>query len=221
LPPPFDLLPSLLEGLVVTLKLTVGGAGVALLCSFAAGLGRMAPWWVLRFPATSYVEIFRGTSALVQLFWFYFVLPFFGVNMDAMTAGILVLGLNTGAYGAEVVRGAIHAVPMGQKEAAVALNFSPFQRMRRVIVPQALVAMIPPAGNLLIELLKNTALVSLITLSELTFAAQTLRADTLRTTEIFGLVLLLYFAVALFLTFCMRQLERYLGHGRDLGGLRQ
>jgi polar amino acid transport system permease protein len=141
--------------------------------------------------------------------------------MDAMTAGILVLGLNTGAYGAEVVRGAIHAVPMGQKEAAVALNFSPFQRMRRVIVPQALVAMIPPAGNLLIELLKNTALVSLITLSELTFAAQTLRADTLRTTEIFGLVLLLYFAVALFLTFCMRQLERYLGHGRDLGGLRQ
>lgn len=221
MPPPLDLLPSLLEGLVVTLKLTAGSAVVALICSFAAGLGRLAPWWILRFPASAYVEIFRGTSALVQLFWFYFVLPFFGVDMNAMTAGILVLGLNTGSYGAEVVRGAILAVPQGQKEAAIALNFSPFHRMRRVIVPQALVAMIPPAGNLLIELLKNTALVSLITLSELTFSAQTLRADTLRTTEIFGLVLLLYFAVALLFTFCMRQIERYLGLGRDLGGLQR
>lgn len=221
MPPPLDLLPSLLEGLVVTLKLTAGSAVVALICSFAGGLGRLAPWWFLRFPASAYVETFRGTSALVQLFWFYFVLPFFGVDMNAMTAGILVLGLNTGSYGAEVVRGAILAVPNGQKEAAIALNFSPFQRMRRVIVPQALVAMIPPAGNLLIELLKNTALVSLITLSELTFSAQTLRADTLRTTEIFGMVLLLYFAVALFFTFCMRQIERYLGLGRDLGGLQR
>lgn len=220
MPPPFDLLPGLFEGLLVTLQLTVGSAAVALFCAFAAGLGRLAPWWIFRWPASAYVETFRGTSALVQLFWFYFVLPFFGIDMNAMTAGILVLGLNTGSYGAEVVRGAILAVPNGQKEAAIALNFSPFQRMRRVIVPQALIAMIPPAGNLLIELLKNTALVSLITLSELTFSAQTLRADTLRTTEIFGLVLLLYFAVALFFTFCMRQMERVLARGRDLGGLK-
>jgi polar amino acid transport system permease protein len=125
-----------------------------------------------------------------------------------MTAGILVLGLNAGAYGAEVVRGAILAVPKGQLEAAVSLNMRPALAMRRIILPQALVAMLPPAGNLLIELLKNTALVSLITITELTFSAQILRAETLRTVPIFGVVLLLYFAVALLITAAMRALER-------------
>jgi polar amino acid transport system permease protein len=219
-PPPFDLLPPLLEGLVITLQLTAGSAIVALVCSFLGGLGRLSRWLPLRWAASVYIEVFRGTSALVQLFWFYFVLPFFGVNLDAMTAGILVLGLNTGSYGAEVVRGAIRAVPSGQTEAAIALNFSPLQQLWRVVVPQALVAMIPPAGNLLIEMLKNTALVSLITLSELTFSGQMLRADTLRTAEIFGLILLIYFAVALGITGMTRLLERRLGRGLDLGGLR-
>jgi polar amino acid transport system permease protein len=218
--PPFDLLPPLLQGLGLTLQLTAGSSILALICSFLGGLGRLSRWAVLRWAAAVYIEVFRGTSALVQLFWFYFVLPFFGVNMTALTAGILVLGLNTGSYGAEVVRGAIRAVPSGQSEAAIALNFSPLQRLWRVVIPQALIAMIPPAGNLSIELLKNTALVSLITLSELTFTGQMLRADTLRTTEIFGLILLIYFSVALAITVAVRLLEHRLGRGQDLGGLR-
>ncbi len=201
-------LPALVEGLRVTLQLTVGGAGLALLLSLAAGLGRRArPRW-LRWPANLYVEIFRGTSALVQLFWFYFALPFFGISLPALVTGVVVLGLNSGAYGAEIVRSAIANVPRGQWEAARALNLGNGQAMRRVILPQALPMMLPPAGNLLIELLKNTALVSLITLSELTFTAQVQRAATLETVPLFALTLLIYFAVAQVLLAGMRRLER-------------
>jgi len=213
--PPFDLLPDLVGGLIVTLQVTAGGAFVALAMAFAGGLGRRASARAIRWAATVYVEVFRGTSALVQLFWVYFVLPFFGVALEPLAAGILVLGLNIGAYGAEVVRGTIQAVPVGQQEAAVALGLSPRRTLWAILVPQALPVMVPPFGNLLIELLKGTALVSLITLSDLTFAAQTLRADTLRTAEIFSLVLLLYFAVAATLNAGMRQLERRLAAWRQ------
>ena len=173
-----------------------------------AGVGRLSTRRPLRWLASVYVEVFRGTSALVQLFWFYFVLPLFGLQLPAMLVGIVVLGLNAGAYGAEVVRGAIRAVPSGQREAGVALNFTRGQILRRLVLPQAVPAMLPPAGNLLIELLKNTALVSLVTITDLTFRGQLLRSETLRTTEIFSLMLLMYFAVALLITAGVRLLER-------------
>jgi len=214
-PPPLDLLPPLLSGLRVTLQVTVGGAVVAALAALLAGLARLSPSRLLRWPALVYIETFRGTSALVQLFWVYFALPFVGIELGALTAGILVLGLNIGSYGAEVVRGAVQAVPRGQREAAVALNFSSRQQLWRIVLPQALVAMLPPAGNLLIELLKATALVSMITLSELTFEAQVLRSSTLRTVEIFSLVLLIYFVVAQMLAFGMRSLERRFAFARQ------
>lgn len=219
MPPPLDLLPDLLRGLAWTLALTTGGCLLAVVLAFAAGLGKLSPFRVLRIPSVVYIEVFRGTSALVQLFWFFFVLPFFGINLPAFAAGVLVLGLNAGAYGAEIVRGGVQAVPPGQREAAVALNFTPWQTLRRIVLPQAVVTMIPPFGNIFIELLKNTALVSLITISELTFAGQTLRAETFRTKEIFSLILLLYFAVALCITFAMRGLERRLRRGTDTGGV--
>jgi polar amino acid transport system permease protein len=110
-----------------------------------------------------------------------------------MITGILVLGLNIGSYGAEVVRSTVQGIPRGQREAATALNLSGFQLYRYILIPQAAVTMLPPAGNLLVELLKGTALVSLITLSDLTFQGQILRAETLRTVEIFGLLLAMYF----------------------------
>ena len=204
------LLPPLLQGLGVTLRITAGAALLAIPLALVAGLARMSRWPVLAWVAACYVEIFRGTSALVQLFWVYYVLPLFGVSLPAITAGILVLGMNAGAYGAEVVRGAVQGVPRGQREAALALNLTPAHTLRRIVLPQAVAAMLPPAGNLFIELLKNTALVSLITIGDLTFRAQLLRADTLRTFEIFSLVLLLYFAVALCITAAIRWLERRL-----------
>ncbi|MGH8194480.1 MAG: ectoine/hydroxyectoine ABC transporter permease subunit EhuC [Woeseiaceae bacterium] len=208
-------LPPLIEGLRVTLQLTVGGAVCALLLSIAAGLGRRSRRRWLRWPANVYVEIFRGTSAMVQLFWFYFALPFFGVSLPALATGVLVLGLNSGAYGAEVVRSAIANVPRGQLEAGRALNLDERGILFRVILPQALPMMLPPAGNLLIELLKNTALVSLITLSELTFAAQVQRGATLDTVPLFVLTLLIYFLVAQILLAGMRRLERNVTRHRE------
>jgi polar amino acid transport system permease protein len=216
--PPLDLLPPLLGGLLVTLDLTIGAAALALVMSFLGGLGRRLAGpraRPLRWLAVAYIEVFRGTSALVQLFWVFFVLPFFGVSLPPLAAGILVLGLNIGAYGSEVVRGALEAVPRGQWEAATALNLTRAGTLWRIVMPQALPVMVPPAGNLLIELLKGTALVSLISLGELTFTAQTLRADTLRTPEIFSLVLLLYFGVAAMFTVGMRTLERRLSAWRS------
>lgn len=204
-----ELLPPLLQGLAVTLQVFGGALVLAVPMALLAGLARLAPWRALRWPAVAYIELFRGTSALVQLFWFYYVLPLFGWQLPAIFAGMLVLGLNSGAYGAEVVRGAIQAVPRGQLEAAQALNLSRWQSLRDVVLPQAIPAMLPPAGNLFIELLKNTALVSLITIADLTFRAQLLRADTLRTVEIFSWVLLLYFVVALVITALVRGLERW------------
>ncbi|MFY3135080.1 ectoine/hydroxyectoine ABC transporter permease subunit EhuC [Achromobacter xylosoxidans] len=203
-----ELVPPLLEGLAVTLQIMAGAVVLAVPLALVAGVGRLSTLRPVRWLASIYVEVFRGTSALVQLFWFYFVLPLFGVQLPAMLVGIVVLALNAGAYGAEVVRGAIRAVPPGQREAGVALNLTRGQIMRRIVVPQAVPAMLPPAGNLLIELLKNTALVSLITITDLTFRGQLLRSETLRTTEIFTLMLLLYFAVALLITAGVRLLER-------------
>ena len=205
------ILTELIPALGLTLALTLCAAALGVADAFLAGLGRLSRFRLVRWVAGVYVEVFRGTSALVQLFWVYFVLPFAGIELNAFTAGFVVLGLNAGAYGAEVVRGAILAVPQGQRDAARALNLSPSQTMLRVVLPQALPGMLPPAGNLVIELLKNTALVSMIAVHELTFTAQLLRASTLQTGLIFGLVLVLYFAIALVLTRLFRGLERRVG----------
>ncbi len=208
------------RGLVITIQLALGGIALAIVMSLAAGLGKMSKIPPLRWLCIAYIEVFRGTSALVQLFWFYFVLPFFGVSITEFQAGVLVLGLNAGSYGAEVVRGAIQAVPRGQYEAAIALNFTPMQRLWRIIVPQAVVSMLPPMGTIFIELLKNTALAALITLNELTFVAKQIRDDTQRTTEVFLAVLVMYFAVALCITAVMRTAEWWLSRGLDRGGVR-
>lgn len=210
---------ALASGLKITLLLTLGAMAVAAVAAFAAGIARLSRFSALRIGALVYVELFRGTSALVQLFWVYFALPLIGIRFDAITAGILVLGLNSGAYGAEVVRGALLAVPREQHQAARALNLSSAQTLFKVILPQAALAMVPPAGNLAIELLKNTALVSLITLGDLTFQAQTLRAATLQSGSVFALLLLIYFVLAQAMQLGFRQLERRLAHGRDHGGL--
>jgi len=213
-------LPSLLEGTRVTIEITVGGCILAVIAAFVAAMLKLYAPWPLRSLAIAYIEIFRGTSALVQLFWLYFVLPNFGIILQPLTVAIIALGLNIGAYGAEVVRGAVLAVPRGQWEASVALNMSRTQALSRIILPQALVAMIPPWGNLFIELLKSTALVSLITISDLTFKAQELNTTTYRTIEIFSIVLIIYLVLSLSITTVIRQLERIAATGlaRGRGG---
>jgi polar amino acid transport system permease protein len=201
-------LPGLLQGAWLTIQITVLGSVLAVVMGVTAALARLYGPAPIRWLATVYVEIFRGTSALVQLFWLFFVLPQFGVMIDAFTVAVLALGLNVGAYGSEVVRGAIKSVARGQWEASIALNMSRAQMLRRIILPQAFIAMIPPWGNLFIELLKSTALVSLITLSDLAFRAQQMNQTTLKTLPIFTLVLLIYLVLSLAITIGMRLLER-------------
>ncbi|WFB09348.1 ectoine/hydroxyectoine ABC transporter permease subunit EhuC [Streptomyces sp. LX-29] len=199
----------LLPGIWITVQLTLYSAAFAAVVAFALGVARTSRLWIVRFLVGCYVEVFRGTSALVLMFWLFFVMPLsFEMQLMPMWAAVLALGLTYGAYGAEIVRGAIAAVTPAQREAAIALSFTPAQRMRRVILPQAVPEMIPPFTNLLIELLKATALVSAVSVADITFAAQLSRLATGESLQIYAIVLALYFALAFVLTRLMRLLER-------------
>ena len=209
-----DLISTLLQGVRITIIVTILGILLGFTFAFLAGFARLSKNKLLRSLATIYVEVFRGTSLLVQLFWIYFALPLLGLRLPTLVAGVLALGLNAGAYGSEVVRSSILSIPKGQMEACIALNMTPSQSMLRIILPQAFVKMLPSFGNLQIELLKGTSLVSLITLSDLTYQATILNASTLKTTEIFSLLLLMYFIIAWPLTRGVRYLEHRLTVGR-------
>ncbi|MDN2568189.1 ectoine/hydroxyectoine ABC transporter permease subunit EhuC [Aquibium sp. A9E412] len=208
-----EFIPGLLEGALVTIQITIGGCVLAVVMALLAAMAKMYGPAPLRWLAVAYIEVFRGTSALVQLFWLFFVLPHFGILLEPLTVAIAALGLNVGAYGAEVVRGAVNAVPRGQWEASVALNMPRTLALRRIILPQAFIAMIPPWGNLFIELLKATALVSLITISDLAFKAQQMNQTTFRTIEIFTIVLVMYLAISILITVGMRWLESIAARG--------
>jgi len=205
----------ILQGAIVTVQLTVMGSILALIVAFIAGLGRISRFAILRWLATAYIEFFRGTSIFVQLFFAYFVLPFMGISLTPLQAGVLALGLNVGAYAAEVVRGAILSVGREQYEACTALNLSRWQCMRKVILPQALLVMLPTFGNNAIELLKATSVVSLISLADMTFQANIVRSQTGNTLVPFATILFLYFIFALLISFGVRALERRMARGLD------
>ncbi len=210
-----ELLPLLWQGTLITIQITMIASVVAIMLAIFAALAKTSPWRALRWLANIYIEIFRGTSLLVQLFWLYFVLPLppFNITMTSYTVAVIGLGLHIGAYGAEVMRGALSAVPRGQVEAAIALNIPPLKRFMRIVLPQAMVNAIPPGTNLLIELLKGTSLVSLITLADLSFRANQLVQVTFMSREVFGLTLLIYFVLAQCINFAMRLLARRLDRG--------
>lgn len=210
-------LPFLLKGSLVTIQVTLLGLLLALAVAFVAGLGRLSSARAVRWAAGAFIETFRGTSVVVQLFWFFFALPLLGVPLSPMLAAVLALGLNGGAYAAEVVRGAVLAVPRAQLEAATALNMGRLTRMRRVILPQALPLMLPPFGNVSVDLLKASALVSLVTVSDLTFRTQQVRSSTGETALLFGLILVIYFALALVLALFWHALERRVRIDRGRG----
>jgi len=197
-----------LPGIWITVQVTVYAAALGAAISFGIGLARGSQYWIVRFVAGAYFEIFRGMSALVLMFWMFFALPLFGWQLVPMWAGVSALGLTYGAYGSEVVRGSLAAVTPAQKEAGIALNFTRWQRLRLIELPQAWPEMVPPFNNLLIELLKGTALVSVITVADMTFAGNLLRLGTNETTPIYTLLLALYFVLAFLITRGMRLVER-------------
>ncbi|HLT99932.1 MAG TPA: ectoine/hydroxyectoine ABC transporter permease subunit EhuC [Burkholderiaceae bacterium] len=213
-------IPPLLEGAWVTAQLTFYSTLLGGFFAFAFGLGRISHNWLLKAVSVSLIEIFRGTSLLVQLFWLYFALPLVGqmLGMDwrlpPMVAGTLALSLNIGAYGAEVVRGAVQSVPRSQHEAAKALDFTPRQTLWRVSLPQAIPEMLPSFGNLAVQNLKDTALVSLISLGDMTFRAEQIRNFTQDSTTVYTLLLFMYFGMALVLSALMMLLERSVGRWR-------
>ncbi|MET9889401.1 ectoine/hydroxyectoine ABC transporter permease subunit EhuC [Streptomyces sp. NPDC006465] len=203
-----------LEGIWVTVQLLFFSALLAGAVSFLAGIARTSRRWVVRFLAGFYTEVFRGTSALIMIFWVYFVLPLaFGWQLVPLWAGTLALGLTYGAYGSEIVRGALNAVDPAQREGGIALSFTPWQRMRLILLPQAVPEMIPSFCNLLIELLKGTALVSVMGMGDLTFSANLVRLALQQSAEVYTYVLLIYFVIAFLLTRLMRGLEKRLKAG--------
>ena len=190
--------PKFSSAAITTAQVFVYSALLAVIISIIFGIMRLSKNIIIQVLATVYIEFYRGTSLIIQMFWIYYVLPLFGIPLPALLAGVLALGMNFGAYGAEVLRAGILAVPKGQWEGALALNFSKAKRMQRIIIPQIYPIILPPASNLAVELLKGTALVSLITLVDLMFVAKQINMMTWLSAQSFGLALLIYYIMARF-----------------------
>ncbi|ANY81008.1 ectoine/hydroxyectoine ABC transporter permease subunit EhuC [Microvirga ossetica] len=206
-------LTPLLKGAQITVMISLTSIVLGTFLAFLAGIARTSGNRIISGAAFAYVLLFRGTPLLVQLFWFYYALPLIGISFDPITTGITVLALLTGAFGAEVVRGALLAVPQSQHEAARALNFSKSHTLWHISMPQAIIEMMPAFGNLAVQNLKDTALVSLISIADLTFQAQSLRNITLDSATIYTLTLIGYFIIALGLMVIMRFIEAKLRRG--------
>jgi len=203
-------MPQILDGVLATVLATTLGGLLALVISFVFGIAQTVKVAVVRVLARIFVEFFRGTSLMVQLFWLAFVLPQlpypFGWQLTPLAIGVLALGLNYGAYGAEVVRGSIGSVPKGQYEALSALSLSPVRGMFRVIIPQAWALMIPSLSNLWIQLLKGSAIVSTVLLYDLYFRVEQVRDQT-GTWFAFLFALVAYYLIAWVIVIIMNALE--------------
>ena len=198
------------QGAGTTVELTVGGIIVALIDAFLCGILSRSRLLVIRFVTRVWVEGWRGSSELVQLFWITFAAPaLIGFKLVPLWAGILVIGLNVGAYGAEIVRGALDAVPKEQREGAIALSLGPWQQLRRVLLPQAVVEMIPPFNTLFIQLIQATALASLINVSDITYQGKQILEPTFSSQMplILTIMLVMYLILSLVLTGVMRLVE--------------
>ena len=200
-----------LSGLELTLFLTVCGLILGLVLGTVTGLINTGHNRVLRAVAVTYIEIIRGTPRIVQVMFLYFGLPLvLGIRIPPVTAGIVAIGVNAGAYIAEIVRGAIVSIDAGQGEAARSTGLTGFQAMRYVIWPQAFRRMIPPLGNQFIISLKDTSLLVVIGVAELTRQGQEIISINFRAFEVWLTVALIYLCVTLTLSWILRRAERRL-----------
>ncbi|AKA70787.1 amino acid ABC transporter permease [Clostridium scatologenes] len=185
-------LPILLKGSVMTIELTVIALVVGTILGIFLALFKLSKNVVFRIISSFYTWIFRGTPLLLQLFFFYYGLPFMGVELTPFSAAAIGLSLNCGAYMAEIIRGGIQSIDKGQFEAAKALGFTYADTMKKIILPQTFKVIIPPVGNEFIALLKDTSLVSTIAMVELMRSAQQIYASTFRPIEVFFTAGVLY-----------------------------
>ncbi|HLB81437.1 MAG TPA: amino acid ABC transporter permease [Dongiaceae bacterium] len=201
-------LPVLAAGAVMTVKVTVGALGFALAAGLVVALMRISRLRLLRVVSTAYVELFRGTPALVQLFIIYFGLSDLGIDIAPVPAAIVGLGMNGAAYLSEVYRAGIQEIHKGQMEAALSLGMTPARAMQDIILPQAVRLMLPPISNFSIVLLKDTSLVSSIAAPEIMFYARNLRTETFLSMHIYLIVAVLYLAMTLPMSRVVARLER-------------
>jgi polar amino acid transport system permease protein len=205
-----DALPFLLDGAVMTVKLTAIGVFIGVIIGTVLGLARVSRSTIFKWIAKSYIEVFRGTPLLVQLFILYYGLPSLGIDLGSYTAAVIGLGLNSGAYVGEIVRSGINSINTGQMEAARSLGMSYRESMRYVILPQAIRRVIPPLGNEFIALLKDSSLVSVIAVQDLTRSGRLIISRTYQSFLIFFTVAALYFMMTFVMTRVVNYTERKL-----------
>ncbi|MFA1822951.1 amino acid ABC transporter permease [Virgibacillus oceani] len=206
-----DFLPQLMTGLYYTLLISVLGLLFGFILGAIFGFGRVANNKIIYGIATIYIEVIRGTPVLVQAIWIYFALPLIiGVSIESITAGVIVIAINSGAYIAEIVRGAVQSIEKGQMEAGRSLGLDNGQTMRYIIWPQAFKRMIPPLGNQFIISIKDTSLLSVILVPELIFQGRLVAANHFNAVEIYTTVAVFYLFITLSLSLVLRLLERRL-----------
>jgi His/Glu/Gln/Arg/opine family amino acid ABC transporter permease subunit len=198
----------LLEGLPETVKVAIAALIFALIFGLIVALFRLARWRLLRWPAIVYVEAFRGTPALVQLFVIYFGLPDLGFQPSPFQAAIVGLGLNGAAYISEVYRAGIESIHRGQMEAALSIGMTPARAMRYIILPQALRTMLPPLTNFAIVLLKDTALVFTVGILEIMAISRQLVTETLQSGIIYPMAGVIYLCMTIPMARLAARLER-------------
>lgn len=203
----------LLEGLKVTVLLTLVVMALSLVVALVVAMGRMSRHAALRWPILGYIEVTRNTPLLLQLYYVYFVLPYVGIRIDPFPAAVMALTLNYSAYMSEVYRSGIQAIGKGQHDAAEALGMTLFQKFRRIVLPQAFRIVIPGLGNYFISLFKDTALCSTISAAEVMFAARTITAVNYQYFTIYTTVFVLYFIVGFPAARLVGHLERRMKRG--------
>ena len=190
----------------------MGTIFLGLLLGLAVGIGRLSALWIVNAPLIAFVEAFRCTPLLVQMVWFYYALPkLTGIELSKWTTAALVLSFYTAAFYAEIFRGGIVSIERGQWDAARAIGLSGWQVMRLVILPQAIRRMVPPFMNQSITQLKNTSLVSVITVPDLLYQGELITADTYRPMQVYTVIALIYFAILLPMTLAVQAYERRSG----------
>ena len=203
----WEVTPIMAQAAVVTLQATVLGFMLALVVGLVLAVGRMAGPVVTRVVATGVVEFIRSTPLLIQIFFLYYVMPQFGVTMDALLTGVVALGLHYGTYCAEVYRSGLENVPKGQWEASIALNLSPLSTFKDVILPQAIPPIVPALGNYLVALFKETPLLSAIAVLELMQTAKILGSESFQYTEPITIVGLFFLVFSLISAYLIRRVE--------------
>lgn len=209
-----EFLPILLQGVKLTVLVTIGSLVLSTLLGLVWALMRVSGIKVLDVSARVIVNFIRGVPIIVQLFYIYFVMPDFGIALSALQAAIIGLGIAYSAYQAENFRAGIEAIDHGQIEAAQSIGMGWWMVMRRVVLPQAFRIVLPPYGNVMIMMLKDSSQASTITVAELALQGKLIASSTFKNTSVFTLVALLYLCMSLPLMYLVSRLEKRAAQGR-------